>query len=174
MIDFNYEPTDKERDYFETIALIVLVIFLTTIAYFCYPGQAATNATPQQFELNAQTNYGLSYLGNATTFSYAEPNTSTALFSLSQTFLIPANSTENTINLATAFPVVNSALVYTISDMSNPGLQTSIGTATGANKFIMNPNGFMMIRAKGSAPILYIDNPSINMSAFLQVTVLAN
>jgi hypothetical protein len=168
-----------ERNFEWTVFLLLVAAVAMSLlfGYFAEKVHAATNATPVQFELNAQVNYGLSYLGNATVFTYAEPNQSTALFSTSQTVLIPANSTNNTVNLATLFPNVNNPLVFVLTDISNPGQEMNIGMASGGSRFDMNPNGFFMFRVSqstGSCPTLYIDNPSSNMSAFLQVTCLAN
>lgn len=136
---------------------------------------ANTNATPQQIQINAQACFGLSQSTNNLVVNYQEPNTTTALFKGIEELSIPANTVNNTINLANYFTAINTALLWGLQDISNPGQQVNIGMASSGTRFSMAPSGFFLIRVNGgSSPILYIDNPSLTTSAILQLIVLAN
>lgn len=132
-----------------------------------------TNATPQNVTINAQVLWGLSNLNASQLLSYTEPTTTTALFSLTTTFFAAATTNNQTVNLATLFPNINSAILYGIADISNPGVSVSIGLASGGTRFTMAAGGFFLVRVSGSSPTVYIDNAG-STTAVLQIFCLAN
>lgn len=133
-----------------------------------------TNATPEQITINTQINFGLTDFANTLLLNYQEPNTTTCLFQLSQNFIAVANTVNQVIDLATMFSSINTAVLYGIVDISNPGQQVNIGMASSGSRFNMNPGGFFLVRANGSSPTLFVDNPSSSVNAILQVFCLAN
>ena len=152
--------------------LLALAAFLLTLGGIALA--LPTNTTAQQVEINAQVNWGLSEFANSLLLNYQEPNTTTALFNSSITVVVPAATNNYQVNLATTFPFLNDAIVYGIKDMSNPGQQVDIGLASSGQRFSMAPGGFFVIRVDGSAPTLYIDNPSVSDAAILQVFTMGN
>ena len=121
-----------------------------------------------------QAAYGLGYQSNSVLMNYCEPGTTQSLFGNSNTVFVPANTTGQAINLATMFPNINSALLWGIQDISNPGQLVSIGMAANGSRYTLAPGGFQVTRVSGSAPTLYVDNPSTNNYAILKVFCLAN
>ena len=134
----------------------------------------ASNGQANQIEINSQIAYGLGYQSNEVFLNYVEPGTTTALFGQTVTVAVPANTTNYPINLATMFPNVNTAIMYAVEDISNPGQQVSIGMDSGGSRFIMAPGGFFECRVNGSSPTLYVDNASVNQYALLKVVCIAN
>lgn len=151
------------------VALLLLLLFSLTPAL-----ADVTNASSQQIEINAQTQFGLSYSGNTSLMNYVEPGTTTSRFGLSTTVFVAPSTTDQQINLATLFPFINSAQLWGMQDISNPGQQLNWGLASGGQRFQMNPGGFFECRVTGSAPILYIDNPSSSSYVILKVFCIAN
>ena len=134
----------------------------------------ATNTTPQQVEINAQVNWGLSEFTSSLLLNYQEPNTTTALFSATITVVVPINTTNNAYNLATLFPADNSPLLFGLADLSQPGQQLNWGLASSDGRFQMAPGGFALMRVNGGAPTIYVDNPSTTQPAVLQIFSLSN
>lgn len=136
-----------------------------------------TNASPQQCEISAQVNYGLSSMQNALILDYNEPDTTTVLFYASTPQVVTANTNNSTFNLQTLFAGINTAVAIGWSDISNPGQEIDWGLALSGSRFKMNPNGFTLIRvnqALASLPTIYIDNPSVSVNALIQFFCLAN
>jgi hypothetical protein len=133
-----------------------------------------TNATSQQVQINSQIIFGLAQNNNTVLLNYIEPDTTMALFSGSLVVVVPPNTNNNTYNLTTLFPVANTPILWGMVDISNPGQQVNWGLASSGARFDMNPNGFFVCRVNGSAPTLYIDNPSASVDALIQLFVLSN
>lgn len=133
-----------------------------------------TNAAAQQVQINSQVVYGLSENNNTVLQNYIEPSTTTALFQGSIVVVVTANTTNNTYNLATLFPVANTPIFWGVMDISTPGQQVNIGLASGGARFSVSPNGFINVRTNGAFPTLYIDNPSASTNAILQIYMLSN
>ena len=155
-------------------AAIIGFIILLSICTKPVGAQTVSNAQANQIEINAQVAYGLGYQSNSTLMNYIEPGTTTALFGNAQTLFIPPNTTDQMVVLAALFPSINSAVLWGVQDISNPGQSISIGTATGTNKFTLAPGGFLLSRVNGSAPTLYVTNPSPNTYSILKLILLAN
>jgi len=133
-----------------------------------------SNAAPQQVQINSQICFGLSQNNNTVLQNYIEPNTTTALFQATLVVVVTANTTNNTYNLATLFPVANTPILWGMEDISSPGQQVNWGLASGGQRFNMAPNGYFVCRVAGGAPTLYIDNPSMSVNALIQLFVISN
>ena len=135
----------------------------------------ATNANTQNITIDAQVGMGLQNMPASRLLYYEEPSTTTAKFADTSTIVIPPNTVDQVLNLATLFPGINTALVFVIADItSSPGVPINFGMAAGGARFNMAAMGFFVVRVNGSAPTLYLDNPSLTQNGILQVSVLAN
>jgi hypothetical protein len=152
----------------------LMTAFIASMACASPTFGQATNALDQEIEINAAVSFGLSYFGNTSLLQYVEPTTTKAKFQNSSTVVLSPNTTNNPINLATLFPSLNTALVYGIKDMSQPGQQVNVGMAAGGSRFNMAPGGFFLVRVSGSSPTIYADNPSLTKFAIVQVFSLGN
>jgi hypothetical protein len=166
----------RQTSWVEWAGLTAIIVGYIILFCICTKpaGAQVSNAQPNQVEINAQVAYGLGYQSNSVLMNYIEPGTTTALFGNSATVFVPASTTDQVVNLATLFPYINSAELWAVEDISNPGQSVLIGTATGSNKFTLAPGGFFEARVYGSAPTLYISNPSTNQYAILKFINLAN
>ena len=159
----------------EWASLAVVISFLGIVFHTCPPVHPqASNAQANQIEINAQVAYGLGYQSNTVLMNYVEPGTTTALFNETVTVAVPANTTNYPINLATMFPNINSAILYGVADISNPGQQFSLGMDSSGARLTIAPGGFGMWRVNGSAPTLYVDNPSSNLYCLIKVMCIGN
>lgn len=148
----------------------LLLLFLSILP----AGAQVTNAQNLQVEIASQAVLGLSYGVNQTLQNYNENGSTTARFALSQTIFVPPNTTDQSINLATLFPSINSAIMWGVSDISSPGQAWSFGMAAGGSRFDINPGGYFSARVNGSAPTIFVDNPSATSYVVLKVWGIAN
>ncbi len=131
--------------------------------------------TAQQVIIAGQLAFGLGWSATTVLMNYQEPSTTTCTLQASSVVKIPKNTTNNTINLATLFPAVTTAVAYSIADItSSPGQQVAVGMASSGSRFQMAPMGMMMFRVNGSSPTLYCDNASMTTDAYLSVSCMGN
>ena len=171
----DYQP--KPMNWIEWLAVAVCITGLVMFTWFFIqpPSHAqATNAQANQIEINAQVAYGLGYQSNTVLMNYCEPGTTTALFNMSNTVVIPPATTDYAVNLSTMFPSINSAVCWGVEDISNPGQAFSLKMDPGGNSFSVAPSGFVLTRVNGSAPTLYLDNTSTTNYAIIKVFCIAN
>lgn len=138
------------------------------------PVYAATNTSPEQIEINAQVNFGLSLTISDLLLDYQEPNTTTALFRGATTIVVPANTSNQQIVLSTLFPAVNSFICYGLQDVSNPGQAVNIGLASGGARVPLAAGGFSLTRVSGSVPTIFVDNASVTTPCILRIFAMGN
>ena len=148
---------------------VLLIVFISIIIYACVnltPAHSQTNAAANQIEINAQVSYGLGWQANTNLLNYIEPGTTTALFANSTTVFIPPNTIDQQINLATLFPNINTAVLWGVADISNPGQPFSLGMAAGGARYAIAAGGFQINRVAGSAPVLYVTMRALPLIVF--------
>lgn len=162
---------------------VLLAIVFCALVYWIWLPESAhgtnppTNATANQFECNLQVAYGLSWQANQVLCNYIEPGTSQANYPLATTIYVPPSTTAQAVNLATLFPYIQTALFYSVQDVSNPGQAFSFSTASAGNYIPIAAGGFAAFRTNcpiGSAPTIYLSNADTVNYCIVKVSGLAN
>ena len=133
----------------------------------------AASATGQNIQIGAEVVMGLQSVYPNTLFQYQEPPATTAQFQGSTILSIPPTSTNNTVNTATLFSGMATPILVGIADITNPGVQLSVGLDSGGAREVMAPNGFHIVRVASGFPTFYIDNATSG-AALLRVFILSN
>lgn len=151
------------------IRVIAALLWLVS----CAPAFAAAS-TAQNIEINSQVVFGLQSAFPNMLFQYKEPSTTTAQMQGSTIVLIPANSVDNAVNLATLFPGFNMPLIFGVAEVTSPSRALNIGLSAGGPRINLAATGFMLWRANGAFNTLYVDNASLTEPALLRVFGMGN
>lgn len=89
---------------------------------------------------------------------------------------VPANTTDQAVNLATLFPALTATSFIVVQDVTaTPGQPFSVTTVSGSGRIAIAGGGFLAWTQNGGAPpTLYLTNPSTTTASDIQISVMSN
>lgn len=130
---------------------------------------------PSPFNHVVTANVG--YLDATTTqiAAYQEPTTTTVSYWLESEVNIPANTTNQSLNLATLLPSATAGVFLYLMENTNPPTGFSFSTTSAGTFLPINPGGYVSFRLGGGAlPTVYLTNTNLTTSVNILIGVASN
>jgi hypothetical protein len=136
---------------------------------------AVLPVTAQQAYVSVQAYLGLPDYTHQTVIDFVSQTTFTANAPLITTVTVPANTTDQSVNLATTFPGITAVLFLSVADVTNPGQPFSITTTSGSGRIQIAASSCAAYLTNSiTPPTLFLTNPSVTTASVIYIGILTN